>query len=130
MLNEAINLRSDAQTALLIRQAMLEALPGIIAAASKPMENIEKISIVDARGLHGEGAGEGEAANGQVNLADAAVAAAMRYRVGGPLIDALMSELGMNGASLNGMLAGTTAATGVKPNGGVPAKVPERNDRG
>lgn len=130
LLNEAINLRSDAQTALLIRQAMLEALPGIIAAASKPMENIDKISIVDARGLHGEGAGEGEGANGQVNLADAAVAAAMRYRVGGPLIDALMSELGMNGASLNGMLAGTTAATGVKPNGGVPVKVPERTDRG
>lgn len=130
LLNEAINLRSDAQTALLIRQAMLEALPGIIAAASKPMENIDKISIVDARGLHGEGASDGEAANGQVNLADAAVAAAMRYRVGGPLIDALMSELGMSGTSLNGMLAGATAATGVKPNGGVPTKLPESGGHG
>ncbi|WP_287459084.1 flotillin domain-containing protein [Sphingomonas sp.] len=125
LLNEAINLRSDAQTALLIRQAMLEALPGIIAAASKPLENIDKIGIVDARGLHGEGASDGEGANGQANLADAAVAAAMRYRVGGPLIDALMSELGMSGTSLNGMLAGATAATGAGANGAVPATVRE-----
>lgn len=42
------------------------------------------------------------------NLADAAVAAAMRYRVGGPLIDVLMSELGMNGATMGGMLAGAS----------------------
>ena len=38
----------------------------------------------------------------------AAVAAAMRYRVGGPLIDGLMAELGMAGGSLNGMLAGSS----------------------
>lgn len=31
----------------------------------------------------------------------------MRYRVGGPLIDGLMAELGMTGGSLNGMLAGS-----------------------
>jgi len=30
----------------------------------------------------------------------------MRYRVGGPLIDSLMAELGMDGSSLNGLLAG------------------------
>lgn len=108
--NEATNILNKDQTALLLRRAMLEALPSIIAAASKPMENIDRISIVDARGLHGEagvidtnggGAGGG-------NLADAAVAAAMRYRVGGPLIDSLMAELGMDGSSLNGLLAGGT----------------------
>jgi flotillin len=108
-LNEATNLLSDSQTALLIRRAMLEALPAIIAAASKPMENIDKISIVDARGLHGDGGSESAAGGGQGNLADAAVAAAMRYRVGGPLIDGLMAELGMTGSSLNGMLAGSGA---------------------
>ncbi|WP_426260531.1 flotillin family protein [Sphingomonas sp. DC1100-1] len=110
-LNEATNILSDAQTALLIRKAMLEALPAIIAAASKPMENIDRISIVDARGLHGEApAGEPGGNGGQVNLADAAVSAAMRYRVGGPLIDGLMAELGIAGGSLNGMLSGTSAA--------------------
>jgi hypothetical protein len=34
----------------------------------------------------------------------------MRYRVGGPLIDGLMAELGMGGGSLNAMLAGSEAA--------------------
>lgn len=104
-LNEATNVLNDTQTALLIRKAMLEALPGIIAAASKPMEQIDKISILDARGLHGD-AGAAEGGVGGSNLADSAVAAAMRYRVGGPLIDALMAELGMNGGNLNGLLAG------------------------
>lgn len=104
-INEATNVLNDTQTALLVRKAMLEALPAIIAAASKPMEQIDKISILDARGLHGSPGG-GEESAGAGNLADAAVSAAMRYRVGGPLIDALMAELGMSGGSLNGMLNG------------------------
>ncbi len=107
-LNEATNVLNDAQTALLVRRAMLEALPAIIAAASKPMEQIDRISILDARGLHGDGGGA-DASDGNGNLADSAVAAAMRYRVGGPLIDALMGELGMGGGSLNGLLAGAAA---------------------
>ncbi|MBJ6122348.1 flotillin family protein [Sphingomonas mollis] len=106
-INEATNILSDAQTELLVRRAMLEALPAIIAAASKPMENIDRISILDARGLHGDASGGETGSGGQGNLADAAVAAAMRYRVGGPLIDGLMAELGMTGGSLNGMLAGS-----------------------
>jgi len=112
-INEATNILNNAQTSLLVRRAMLEALPAIISAASKPMENTDRISILDARGLHGDGSG-GDAmrAGGQTNLADAAVAAAMRYRVGGPLIDGLMAELGMTGDSLNGMLAGSGEKTG------------------
>ena len=82
------------------------------------MEQIDKISILDARGLHGDGGGA-DGAGGTGNLADSAVAAAMRYRVGGPLIDALMAELGMNGGSLNGMLAGAAA-----PVAAVVAEVP------
>jgi flotillin len=103
-INEATNILNDAQTALLVRKAMLEALPGIIAAASKPMEQIDKISIVDARGLHGEDTGM--RSDGAGNLADSAVAAALRYRVGGPLIDSLMNELGMGSSTMNGLLAG------------------------
>ena len=109
-INEATNVLNDTQTALLVRKAMLEALPGIIAAAAKPMEQIDKISILDARGLHGDGNGaDGADGNGSGNLADSAVAAALRYRVGGPLIDALMSELGINGSSLNNLIAGAAA---------------------
>lgn len=123
-LNEATNVLNDAQTALLVRKAMLEALPGIIAAASKPMEQIDKISIVDARGLHGD-AGNGEVGDGNGNLADSAVAAALRYRVGGPLIDALMSELGMSGGNLNSLLAGAGA-----PEPKPPAVITEKSKPG
>lgn len=113
-INEATNMLNDTQTALLVRKAMLDALPAIIAAASKPMEQIDKISILDARGLHGDtGAAEGGAGAG--NLADSAVAAAMRYRVGGPLIDALMAEIGLTGGNLNGILAGAAAPAAAEP---------------
>ena len=104
-LNEATNVLNTEQTALLLRKAMLEALPEIIAAASKPMEQIDKISILDARGLHGD-SGAPDGSGGTGNLADAAVAAAMKYRVGGPLIDTLMAELGMAGGSVGGLLSG------------------------
>ena len=114
-LNEATNILSDSQTALLVRRAMLEALPGIIAAATKPMEQIDKISIIDARGLHGDDAsGRTEA---PTNLADSAVAAALRYRVGGPLIDSLMSELGMGTGTMGAMLAGATEGKSLAANG-------------
>jgi uncharacterized membrane protein YqiK len=123
-LNEATNVLNDAQTALLLRKAMLEALPGIIAAAAKPMEQIDRISIVDARGLHGD-TGNGESGDGNGNLADSAVAAALRYRVGGPLIDSLMSELGMSGGNLNSLLAGAGA-----PDPKPPAVISEKSKPG
>lgn len=113
-LNEATNVLNDAQTALQVRRALLDALPAILAAASKPMEQIDRISIVDARGLHGDG-GAADGADGDGNLANSAVAAALRYRVGGPLIDSLMSELGMNGGSLNTLLAGASAPNPTPP---------------
>ena len=119
-INEATNVLNDTQTALLVRKAMLEALPAIIAAASKPMEQIDKISILDARGLHGGQVGV-EDSTGGGNLADAAVSAAMRYRVGGPLIDALMAELGMSGGSLNGMLGGAPAPSAPSAGSETPA---------
>ncbi|MES2288967.1 MAG: flotillin domain-containing protein [Pseudomonadota bacterium] len=115
-LNEATNILSDTQTALLVRRAMLEALPGIIEAATKPMEQIDKITIIDARGLHGDDAAAGRT-DTSTNLADSAVAAALRYRVGGPLIDSLMSELGMGTGTMDAMLAGATEAKPVAANG-------------
>jgi flotillin len=122
-LNEATNLLNDAQTALLLRKALLEALPAIIAAASKPMEQIDRISILDARGIHGDAGGSDGSAGGAGNLADAAVAAAMRYRVGGPLIDGLMAEIGMSGRSLDGLLGGADPVTS-STNGATPADKP------
>lgn len=53
----------------------------------------------------------------QGNLADAAVAAAMKYRVGAPLIDALMSEIGMAGSSVGGLLSGAAPSPTPGSNG-------------
>lgn len=127
-LNEATNVLNTEQTALLVRKAMLEALPGIIAAASKPMEQIDKISILDARGLHGDAAGS-DGTGGSGNLADAAVAAAMKYRVGGPLIDALMAELGMAGTGVGGLLSGAASPASASPESADDPKVPGRKSR-
>jgi uncharacterized membrane protein YqiK len=128
-LNEATNVLNTEQTALLVRKAMLEALPGIIAAASKPMEQIDKISILDARGLHGDAAGP-DGTGGSGNLADAAVAAAMKYRVGGPLIDALMAELGMAGTGVGGLLSGATSPATASPESHENLEAPGRQSRG
>lgn len=128
-LNEATNVLNTEQTALLVRKAMLEALPGIIAAASKPMEQIDKISILDARGLHGDAAGS-DGTGGSGNLADAAVAAAMKYRVGGPLIDALMAELGMAGTGVGGLLSGATSPATASQESHENLEAPGRQSRG
>lgn len=128
-LNEATNVLNTEQTALLLRKALLEALPSIIAAASKPMEQIDKISILDARGLHGE-SGASDGANGTGNLADAAVAAAMKYRVGGPLIDGLMAELGMAGDSVGGLLSGAAASAAIAKPVGPGASRATKNGQG
>jgi len=113
-MNEAANLLSETQTNLIARKSLLEILPTILTAASKPMEQIDKISIIEARGLHGEG-GAGDATGGNNNLADAAVSAAMKYRVASPLVDGLLGEIGLNGGSMNGLLSGIAASISPAP---------------
>jgi uncharacterized membrane protein YqiK len=116
--NEASNTLSPEQIAMQVRIKLIEALPQIIAESVKPMQNIDGIKILHVDGLNGNGAtsanGEGVAGNG--GLADQAVAAALRYRSQAPLIDALMSELGISGGTLDGMAnAVTQAAPEPKP---------------
>ena len=115
--NEASNTLSPEQIAMQVRVKLIEALPQIIAESVKPMQNIDGIKILHVDGLNGSSqgaAGEGGAggANGG-GLADQAVAAALRYRSQAPLIDALMSELGLDGSTLDGLAGSVT--TGAKP---------------
>lgn len=49
----------------------------------------------------------------------------MKYRVGGPLIDALMAELGMSGGSVGGLLSGAAPVTPI-PN----QSIAEKSDEG
>ena len=104
-LNEASNLLSAEQIAMQVRLALIEHLPGIIRESVKPMEHIEGIKIFQIDGLVGatKGNGDGQPTNGSGNLADQVVNSALRYRGQAPLIDMLMSEIGLKAGDINGM---------------------------
>lgn len=111
--NEAANLLSSENISLQAKLELLRVLPDIIREAAKPMEAIDSIKIVQVDGLTGSGtaAGEGAAGGGEGNLAQSAVAAALRYRAQAPVVDGLMKELGLDGSSLDTLVAGATSPT-------------------
>lgn len=114
--NEANNVLSPEQVEMQIRLAMLKYLPEIIRESVKPMENIDDIKILQVNGLHGGHTGACQAdahhENGNVALSDQVVNSALRYRSQAPLIDSLMSELGIQGGDINGMTQSLKAKTG------------------
>lgn len=121
-INEASNTLSPEQIAMQVRIKLIEALPQIIAESVKPMQNIDGIKILHVDGLNGAGGnaaggGDGASGPGSGGLADQAVAAALRYRSQAPLIDALMSELGLSGGTLDGLASSVTQANPAAPKG-------------
>lgn len=110
--NEAANILSSDQVSLQTKMALLKVLPEVIREASKPLEAIDSIRIVQVDGLTGRGGGGIGAANdgdGERNLASSAVSAALRYRAQAPVIDGLMKELGFDGSSLDSLVASAAA---------------------
>ena len=122
-LNEAANLLSSAQVSLQTKLALLNILPEVIREAAKPMEAIDSIKIVQVEGLSGQSNG-GPADGGDQNLASSAVSAALRYRAQAPLIDGLMKELGLDGASLDALTKPVSA-----PHTALPPATAEATDR-
>lgn len=113
-LHEAENVLRDEQIALQKSLATLKVLPEIIAQAVKPLENIEGIKILQGYNGFGTSVTNG----GQVTqggLADQVTAAALSYRAHAPLVDSLLSEVGIvqKGGSLQDLIAGTSTALGV-----------------
>lgn len=109
-INEAANLLSSDQVSLQMKMALLNVLPEVIREASRPLEAIDSIKIVQVDGLTGRAAG-GDGGTGAThgsgdNLANSAVAAALRYRAQAPVLDGLMKELGFDGSSLEGLVRG------------------------
>lgn len=105
-LNEADNLISPEVMAARIKEILIHQLPAIIAESVKPMEKIEGIKIVQINGMNTGGAGS-TSSSGPVSegsLADQMVNSALRYRAQAPLVDALMKEVGLDGADLNGLV--------------------------
>ncbi|WP_417485952.1 flotillin family protein [Maricaulis sp.] len=98
-INEAANVLSPEQVAMQIKLALMQALPEIIEQSVKPIENIDGIRILQVDGLNGgavSGTGAGGGSNGQDGgLADQVVSSALRYRSQAPLVDAMLSEIGL-----------------------------------
>lgn len=110
--NEAANILSSDQVSLQTKMALLKVLPEVIREASKPLEAIDSIRIVQVDGLTGRGGGGIGTANdgdGERNLANSAVSAALRYRAQAPVIDGLMKELGFDGSSFDSLVASAAA---------------------
>lgn len=112
-LNDARNTLSAEQIAMQIRMEVINALPGIIKESVKPMEQIDGIKIIQVEGLsnHSSNGGNGdEGYTGGGNLSDQLVNSALRYRGQAPLVDSLLSDIGLKGGDINGlteMLKGT-----------------------
>lgn len=101
-LNEAANKQSSEIIEMNIKMNMINTLPKIISESVKPMENIDRISIVDIGGLSGLVSGQGGNGghgDGQPNspksLPDQVVEAGLRHRASAPLIDNLLSSVGI-----------------------------------
>ena len=109
-INEAANLLSSDQISLQTKLALLKVLPELVRESAKPLEAIDSIKIVQVDGITQNGSGHhGNAGSGgSGNLATDAVAAALSYRAQAPVIDGLMKELGLDGSSLDKLVAGGT----------------------
>ena len=105
-INAAANTLSAEQIAMQIRLALIEHLPNIIAQSVKPMEQISDIKILQVNGMGSQGGGSadgvvGDGGNG--SLADQVVNSALRYRAQAPILDSLLSEIGLKAGDINGM---------------------------
>jgi hypothetical protein len=95
MLNEAENVLTDQARYSLFRRKLLDRIEGIVRESVKPMEKIEGIRILQVDGLSGAGG-----ANGARSATDEVIDSALRYRVQAPLIDSILSDIGVEGGSL------------------------------
>ncbi len=105
-INEAANLLSSDQISLQTKLALLKVLPELVRESAKPLEAIDSIKIVQVDGITQNSGGGGGGRGGSGNLATDAVAAALSYRAQAPVIDGLMKELGLDGSSLDKLVAG------------------------
>jgi len=94
LMAEANNIASPEARVSALRLRLVEKLEAIIRESVKPMEKIEGIKVVHLDGLTvpaGGGSPEGEG-----GLVDRLVSSALRYRAQAPIVDHLLSEIGIN----------------------------------
>jgi uncharacterized membrane protein YqiK len=94
LINEAENVLTDPARASLFRRKLLEHVEGIVSASVKPLEKIQDIRIMQLDGgFNGDGHHNGSPTDEVIN-------SALRYRVQAPLIDSLLSDIGIEGGGL------------------------------
>ena len=114
-INEAANLLSNQQIDMKVKMQIVDQLPNIVKESVKPLENIEGIKIMHLDGLNaigGNGGGSGgnnsdgggsggSGGNNGGSLSDQIVDSALRYKSQAPLVDGLLREIGIDGASIS-----------------------------
>lgn len=96
LMNEAQNLLSPDARQSALRMKLVEKIEAIVRESGKPLERIESIKILQVDGLAGGGSGGGAAGGGEGGFADNVVNSALRYRAQAPLVDQLLSEIGID----------------------------------
>lgn len=122
--NTAQNILSPELIAQQVKLALLTALPAIIEQTVAPLANIDSIRIAEVGGLNNGGnGGNGNGAGGNGgDLSSQVINSALKYRVGQPLVDALMSEVGLKGGNdINSLLSSAAAVGGVAMAAATPA---------
>ncbi|MEE9350712.1 MAG: flotillin domain-containing protein [Thiotrichaceae bacterium] len=113
-INEAANLLSNQQIDMKVKMQIVNKLPDIVKESVKPLENIEGIKIMHLDGLNafggnggggsnnsGDGGGGNGGNNSGASLSDQIVDSALRYKSQAPLVDGLLREIGIDGASIS-----------------------------
>jgi uncharacterized membrane protein YqiK len=97
LMNEAQNLLSPDARQSALRLKLVEKIEAIVRESGRPLERIESIKILQVDGLAGGGSGGGGiGGSGEGGFADNVVNSALRYRAQAPLVDQLLSEIGID----------------------------------
>ena len=105
MVNEAENILTDDARNSLFKRKMLKHVEGIIAASVKPLEKIKDIRIVELGGTGGGGTRfssntSDNADTGSPSPTDEVINSALRYRAQAPMVDSLLSDIGIDGSNI------------------------------
>jgi len=117
MMNEAQNLLSPDARQSALRMKLVEKIEAIVRESGRPLERIESIKILQVDGLAGGGSGNGGNGGGEGGFADNVVNSALRYRAQAPLVDQLLSEIGIDQGDVGKIARGILA----RPPAGPPA---------
>ena len=103
-INNASNILSEEQIKMQIKLKLIDQLPEIIAQSVKPMEQIDSIKILQVDGFANGNVSDKTSSsnNTSESLPDQLVSSALKYRAQSPIVDSLLKELNLDGASLSG----------------------------